>query len=341
VKSRPQIRLLVTDLDNTLYDWITFFSEAFSRMVAVASEMLEVSEEQLLDELRGVHQESGNTEQPFALAYTRTVCERLPDRSLAERVKAMGPAFEAFNQVRRERLVLYPGVRETLREVQRRGVPIVGLTDAMWPNAHFRLRLLGIEEVFDHLYAPGPDDTRWSDPMGTGGYGDRPVRLEMLRTSERKPSASGLCRICSDLEVPHDQTLYVGDSLARDVGMARTVGVRTAWAAFGQVFDLGRWEKVARVTHWSEEEVARDRDSSHGPDGADGLGGIEPEVILKESLAEILDAFDFGAGEGFTPPPRAHASEPLASTCAHGLEGRSGGGEGPREGTDHERHPRG
>ncbi len=282
-----RIELLVTDLDNTLYDWISYFAAAFSRMVGAASVMLEVPEERLLDELRAVHQQSGNTEQPFALAYTPTARERWPGVSLAERAKALAPAFEEFNRSRRDCLVLYPGVRETLREVRRRGVPLVGLTDAMWPNALHRLRLLELEELFTYLYAPDPGNRDWSDPMRRGGYSDSPVQLAKLLPAERKPSPSGLLRICSDLGIPRDRTLYIGDSLVRDVGMARDIGVHTAWAAFGQVNDPRSWEKVARVTHWSAEEVARDRDAEVVP------STIVPDAVLEESLAEVLGAFHF------------------------------------------------
>ncbi len=286
---RPSVHLLITDLDNTLYDWISYFSAALSRMVGVAAGRLDVPRERLLDELREVHRESGNTEQPFALAHTRSVRKRYPGWTLEERARALEPAFAAFNAARREHLVLYPGVAETLREVRRRGLPVVGLTDAMWPNAVHRLRMLEIEEHFTHLYAASPDAEHWADPMQAGGYPESPVRLVKLRTTERKPSSSGLRRICADLGTPPERSVYVGDSLVRDVGMAQEVGARTAWATFGQVADMHRWEEVARVTHWSADEVARDRDAPRD------TATIEPDAVLEADYSELLDAFEFVA----------------------------------------------
>jgi FMN phosphatase YigB (HAD superfamily) len=35
----PELKLLVTDLDNTLYDWVTFFAQSFDAMVAKLIEM--------------------------------------------------------------------------------------------------------------------------------------------------------------------------------------------------------------------------------------------------------------------------------------------------------------
>src|SRR5262249_17389535 len=72
----PTICLLVTDLDNALYDWVTFFSRAFYDMVGLAASILGVSEDLLLDELQEVHRNRRDTEYPFALLETRTVLAR-------------------------------------------------------------------------------------------------------------------------------------------------------------------------------------------------------------------------------------------------------------------------
>ena len=49
---KPVIKLLVTDLDNTLYDWVGFFAKAFRAMVEVAVPILGVDREALLDHRR-------------------------------------------------------------------------------------------------------------------------------------------------------------------------------------------------------------------------------------------------------------------------------------------------
>ena len=72
----PAIQLLVTDLDNTLYDWVTFFANAFYDMVGSAASILGVPEDRLLDELQEVHRERRDTEYPFALLETRIVSEK-------------------------------------------------------------------------------------------------------------------------------------------------------------------------------------------------------------------------------------------------------------------------
>ena len=80
------IKLLVTDLDNTLYDWLSSFVPAFYRMLEVAVEILQVDREQLLDEMKAVHQRYHNSEQPFALLETPTVERKYPTATRLEQI---------------------------------------------------------------------------------------------------------------------------------------------------------------------------------------------------------------------------------------------------------------
>ena len=56
------MRLLITDLDNTLYDWVTYFANSFLAMVKGLATTLDVAEETLLDEFKAVHRHYGNSE---------------------------------------------------------------------------------------------------------------------------------------------------------------------------------------------------------------------------------------------------------------------------------------
>jgi hypothetical protein len=59
---RPPISLLITDLDNTVYDWLTAFVPAFYSMVHEAAPLIGVGEEELLDDLQAVHRKHGDSE---------------------------------------------------------------------------------------------------------------------------------------------------------------------------------------------------------------------------------------------------------------------------------------
>jgi FMN phosphatase YigB (HAD superfamily) len=65
-----------------------------------------------------------------------------------------------------------------------------------------------------------------------------------------------ICRKeCADIA----STYYVGDSLVRDVAMAKQAGVTAIWARYGTIYDPEHWTYLVKVTHWTEEDVSREK----------------------------------------------------------------------------------
>lgn len=277
--SKFPYKLVVTDLDNTLYDWVTYFSHAFYAMVDAAVGELVVDREQLLDELRDVHRLHRNSEHPFALLETAMVRSRFPNATAAELKARLDVAFHAFNSARKERLRLYDSVVETLVTLRAQGVSIVGHTEATVPNALFRLDKLGIAPLFKKLYAVEPPDVPHPDPAYQAPS-TPPVRY--LGHNERKPDPAVLLDICREQAVEVGETLYVGDSLSRDVGMAKEAGVVAAWARYGTQFDKSAWDKLVRITHWTSEDVER------AERAREKYAHVKPDLTL-DSFGQLLE----------------------------------------------------
>ncbi len=254
------MRLLVTDLDNTLYDWVTFFARSFSAMVAELVTFLGIEEEVLLDEFKAVHQKYGSSEQPFTALELPSVKARFGHLSRRERMEKLAQPFSAFNAARRRHLRLYGGVAETLHALKKKGFLIVGHTEAIAAVAVYRLRKLGIIDLFTHLYVLASEYEGHPDP-------DREVELapplDFVRTlprSERKPNPGLLRDICAREGVAVGDVWYVGDSLTRDVSMARAAGVTAVWARYGTRYERDHWQILVRVTHWTEQDVRREEE---------------------------------------------------------------------------------
>ena len=279
MKQRPRISLVVTDLDNTIYDWLAAFVPAFYAMVAVAAPLIGVSEEALLDDLKRVHQQHGDSEHPFALLETSSVREKWGALNQTELIERLDPAFHAFNRLRKKSLKLYPGVLETLERLSQIPVPIVAYTDARVINSLFRLDHLNVRRFFSRLYAPAhvaPD-------LGEAATMDF-VRL--LSTYDRKPNPQTLIDICSEYSVAPSRAIYVGDSIVRDVYMANSAGVHSAWAKFGTLYDKSLWPQLVRVTHWTDADVARESELWHKAQGANA------EIAL-DQFSDLLNYCDF------------------------------------------------
>ena len=279
--------LLVCDLDNTLYDWVGYFVPSFYAMVDVAVEILDCDREQLLDDFKRVHQRHHDSEHPFALLETEIVRSRYQEKNRRELAEVFDPAFHAFNSERKKRLQLYPGVREGLDELSRSGIKMVAHTEGKLFSVLDRLRRLDLLGYFSRVYCrerSNIDHVR--SEVGHRWLSDFPMgKVVELSHHQRKPSPEVLQEICSKEGVAAEKSVYVGDSIARDMMMAKSVGVEAVWAKYGTNSASADYSALVRVTHWTNEDVRREKELK------EKSASIEPDFVLEKSFLEILDRF--------------------------------------------------
>jgi phosphoglycolate phosphatase len=277
-------RLLICDLDNTLYDWVSFFVASFYALVDDAVEVTRCDREELLDDFKRVHQLHHDSEFPYALLETETVKKCFPGKTRTELVKLLDSSFHAFNSRRKDTLSLYPTVRETLDTLTRENVTVVAHTEANVYAAVGRLKRLEIIDYFKRIYCreragfdhPNPESGRtWAEAIGS-------YRVTELTHHQRKPNVEVLSEICRSEKFSLDDAAYVGDSMARDMLMAREAGVYSIWAKYGVSHNSRDYERLVRVTHWTADDVARERLL------AERTKGLSPDLVLDHSFSELL-----------------------------------------------------
>jgi phosphoglycolate phosphatase len=293
---RRTVHAIVLDLDNTLYDWVGYFVPAVRAMLAEAARQLSTDPRSLREDLRRVHVRHGNTEHPFALLETAAVRRRLAGLTARERHQALRPAFDAFNAARASQLRLYPAVADTLDSIRAAGCRLVGHTEATEVNIAARARALGLHTRLEAIYAS--EFTGPPHPLGAGRQrGGEPVPVVALRNGARKPDPELARRILRQVGVPAEHSLYVGDSVAKDIAMARGAGMMTAWARYGTRHDAALWTELVELSHWDPATVAA---------AAAASPLDEPDVVL-DSFDQLLEHFEFGAP---APPHPGTRSEP-------------------------------
>jgi len=104
-------RLVLADLDNTLYDWPKFFAPSFRAMVHALAPALGLPEDQLYDEFRTVFSRHKSLEYAFAIQELESV-RSLPGDRVQDLVRR---GRGAFLSVQRLRLRPYSNVVETLQ----------------------------------------------------------------------------------------------------------------------------------------------------------------------------------------------------------------------------------
>ena len=264
---KKRITAVITDLDNTLYDWFGIWHRCFRPMLDEIVRISGVDEERVIDEIRAVHQKYGTTEYAFLIEELPSVRQRHPGGDVREIYES---AIGAYRDNRRKYLELYPGVMDTLVTIRRAGSLIVGYTESKQFYTNYRIRKLGLDGVIDYIYSPAdhelPHGLRRTYPGET--YDFKGTVQRFIPDHELKPNPKVLLEIIGDIGVPKDEALYVGDSLFKDVLMAQDAGVLDVYAKYGEYRRAAGYELLKKVTHWTREMVERERSAGARTHGA-------------------------------------------------------------------------
>lgn len=284
-----KISVVITDLDNTLYDWVGMWHGAFRAMVDSLVAQSGIAEEALLREIQSIYQRAGTTEYSFLIAELPSLRSKKhsPREDLT---KTYSDAIDAFRVSRRETLKLFSGVAETLRELRKAGCLLVGYTESMAFYSIYRMRKLELDGALDYLYSPADHDVPAGLSIKQIRYYD-PDQYRLHKTEHRhtpagevKPNPRVLLDILAEVGAKKGEVLYIGDSLSRDIVMANEAGVTSAWAKYGDARNRPEYDLLCKVSHWTEEEIARERERSKHE--------ACPDYSFGKSFAEMMNVVE-------------------------------------------------
>lgn len=264
----PRLRAVVTDLDNTLYPWVDYIVPSLEAMVDSLVTTTGLPRVRIVQSLKAVYGKYQSNEYPFAIQESEIFAPYEADFDSFNAL-VLDPARQAFKAARERFLRPYPGVRETLEAVRRRGLKLVALTDAPRNAAELRLKWLRLDGHFDALYTlPGYALPQNVDPeirrrQAAGHYAARAPVVELPPDAE-KPSPAGLRRILQDLDLDGAEVLYVGDNVKKDMPVAEACGALGVWAEYGTYVSSEYRQRLAVISakavtrrHVAEETPAR------------------------------------------------------------------------------------
>jgi len=234
------VSVIITDLDNTLFDWVEIWYHSFSALVDRIEKDSNIRREQLLDEIREVHQRHGTSEYAFLIEEIPSLQSMHPNADL---LQIYQPAIDDFRKAREKHLKLYPGVAETLKKLKRHGVLIVGYTESMAFYSNYRIRKLGLDGLLDCLYSP-PDHALPNNLTGeqirkypASHYDLKITEHHHTPVGEIKPNPDILATIIKAIGAKPNQCLYVGDSLMKEniteIDLTKSISAASPAEIFG------------------------------------------------------------------------------------------------------------
>ncbi|MGE0172249.1 MAG: HAD family hydrolase [Oligoflexales bacterium] len=247
------LKLLVCDIDNTLFDWAVYYSRCFKALVKTLSKIIKVSEAKIYEEAKLVFAAHDSVEYPFLVQQLPSVLAYFKEDVEAIIEQAVKPTRRAFSLEAKKCLVPYPPVKETLAFVKsvHPTCPLVALTDAPRYVAMWKLNKLGLLNSFDAVYGlPDPkipthektnkvlvEQEILIKHLNRSDFGYK-GKVRVLPSDYEKPGTKGLKMVLIDYEVDEgkidkSEVLWVGDNLSKDIVLGKSLGVHTAWAKYG------------------------------------------------------------------------------------------------------------
>jgi putative hydrolase of the HAD superfamily len=200
------IKAVVFDLDNTLIDFMRMKNTAVE---AATKSMIDAGLDYPYAEIRAkideIYKDKG-------IEYQQ-VFDHLLNHFIGKiDHKILSAGIVAYRTAREAELNTYPQVIPTLVKLIKMGVKLGVVSDAPSREAWLRLTYIGLHHMFDAIVTF--DDSK-----------------------ERKPSPVPFNLVLERLGVEAKNALMVGDWAERDVVGAKSVGMKTAFARYGDTFE--------------------------------------------------------------------------------------------------------
>ena len=200
------IKAVIFDLDNTLVDFMKMkrraIEEAIPAMIDAGLKITTEDANRIIDE---IYKEQGIEYQQVFDVFLQRVLKKVD-------YKILSAGIVAYRRAREAALIPYPHVYPTLHKLMKMGIKMGILSDAPVKEAWLRLAYLNFHHIFDTV-----------------------VTFE--DTGERKPNSAPFLMILKKMEVEASQALMLGDWAERDIVGAANVGMKTAFARYGDTFN--------------------------------------------------------------------------------------------------------
>lgn len=199
------IKGVVFDLDNTLLDFMKM--KEFAVKAAIKSMIeagLEVDEDKSYSEIISIYEQFGWENQKVFDVFLEKSIGHVDNKFLAA-------GIVAYRRAREANLMAYPNVNKTLMALAKSAIKMGLVSDAPSREAWMRIYYLNLYHFFD-------------------------VVITLDDSGERKPSAKPFQMALDRMGLRPEETVMIGDWPERDVVGAQQIGMKTAFARYGDTF---------------------------------------------------------------------------------------------------------
>ena len=200
------MKAVIFDIDNTLTDFMKMKRAAVDSAVeGMIDAGLKVEKAKMVEKIFEIYWKDG------------VEAQKIFDKVLNKEFghidhKMLAAAILGYRRAKAGSMALYPHVGLTLSELMKMGIKMVVISDAPKLEVWLRIVGLGLHHYFDHVIT--------AEDVGA-----------------KKPAPQSFRKALDLLGTKPHETIMVGDWADRDIVGAKNLGIRTAWAEYGNTFD--------------------------------------------------------------------------------------------------------
>ena len=199
------IKGVIFDLDNTLLDFMKMKQVAVKSAIRGMIEAgMVINESKSFDDIIALYEKIGWENQKVFDVFLEESIGYVDNKYLAA-------GIVAYRRAREANLLAYPNVNRTLIDLTKLGVKLAVVSDAPSREAWMRIYYLNLHHFFDAV-------------------------ITFDDSGERKPSSVPFEMALKKLNLEPKSSLMIGDWPERDVVGAKKIGMRTAFAVYGETF---------------------------------------------------------------------------------------------------------
>lgn len=258
------MKVLICDIDNTLYDFVGFFAPSFRAMIHALSRELMVDEEVLIEEYRKIYQDAGSLEYRFS---TQKIPFLSSMNDADERQRLEKLAAIVFGRVRRKYFKPYSSVEHALESMKQAGIHLVVCTNAPGYLGLRRLYQLGLLKHFEHVFTwtgfsqEGEVEVQKEKSLNNW-FSAHGGTVHTFNDDNVKPSPAMFAAVKA-IYGPSAEYYAVGDSIKKDLTPAALeIGATTVWAKYGTLVDAADVATLDKIVPWSDAQKNLHYDNS-------------------------------------------------------------------------------
>ena len=199
------IKGVIFDLDNTLLDFMKMKEVAVKSAIKGMIEAgLDIDEKESYKDIVSIYEKFGWENQKVFDVFLKKSIGYVDNKFLAA-------GIVAYRRAREANLLAYPNVNRTLVGLTKLGIKLAVVSDAPSREAWMRIYYLNLYHFFDAV-------------------------ITFDDSGQRKPSSKPFEMALNKLKLEAEDSLMIGDWPERDVVGAKQIGMRTAFAVYGDTF---------------------------------------------------------------------------------------------------------